>query len=425
MSGNSEIRRPWIVVVLVLLGAILNPSFVAGQNAPSGTSSQQLAVPAQSAANLSLDKLRLKRSEVETAQNLDIASKDRALKLLDQAIGFRELLDEFNRQSRALSRQIKTTPQRIKTVQSELARPFQPPEAVNAMAAKKNSLQIEQRLQKEQAQLAAAKDLLVGWNDQLNRQKELLANLPKNIAAAKARLRTVNQELQSQLAADDHALVTESRRLLLRVEQLKLTAEIKVYEQQFNGHETLGSLLRAERDMATREVAGREALVKAWQAQAAESLQREATKAREEAQEAKDKTPELAAEVKEQYDINIKLSTELEEITRQEAVLTQKLARIVKQLQELEEEFSLATERVKALVLTEAIGLALRRQRQLLPSSDKFRQNSAGRKLKMSKIREIQYQLERQRRELTDIESETDKIIDSLVYLTPGKAAAL
>jgi hypothetical protein len=65
MSGNSEIRRPWIVVVLVLLGAILNPSFVAGQNAFSGTSSQQLAVPAQSAMNLSLDKLRLKRSEAE------------------------------------------------------------------------------------------------------------------------------------------------------------------------------------------------------------------------------------------------------------------------------------------------------------------------------------------------------------------------
>ena len=269
MSKNSQLRHIWIVVVLVLLVAILQPSFVTGQSAPSATSSKQPVVSAQSAADLTLDKLRLKRSEVEASQNLEKASKDSAIKMLDQAIGFRELLDEFNGQSKALSRQIKTAPQRIKTIQSELAKPFLPPEAVEAMAAKKKTLALEQRLQKEQAQLAAAKDLLAGWNDQLNKQKDLLEHLPKDIAAAKARLRTVNEELQSQLAAGDPALVAESRRLLLRVEQLKLKAEIKVYEQLLNSYEMFGSLLRAERDLAAREGAGREALVKVWQAQVA------------------------------------------------------------------------------------------------------------------------------------------------------------
>jgi hypothetical protein len=305
MSKIPKLHYLGIVVVLVLLATILHPSFVAGQNASSQPPSNAPVVPAQSAADLTLDKLRLKRSGVEASQDLDKASKDSAIKLLDQAIGFRESLDELNRQSKALSRQIKTAPQRIKTIQSELSKPFQPPEAVEAMAAKRNALALEQRLQKEQAQLAAAKDLLAGWNDQLNKQKDLLEHLPKNIAAAKARLRTVNEELQSQLAAGDPALVTESRRLLLRVEQLKLKAEVKVYEQQLNSYEMFVSLLRIESDLAARELAGREALVKAWQAQVAKRLQRETTKVREEAEEAKDKTPELAAEVKEQYDINI------------------------------------------------------------------------------------------------------------------------
>jgi potassium efflux system protein len=71
---------------------------------------------------------------------------------------------------------------------------------------------------------------------------------------------------------------------------------------------------------------------------------------------------------------------------------------------------------------SEAVGLAFRRQRQLLPSTDKYRQSSSKPKLKMSEIRETQYRLESQRRELTDTESETDKILDSLVYLTPEKA---
>jgi len=232
MSKFSKLHHLWIVAVLALLTTILSPSFVAGQN----TSSQPPSKAAQSAADLTLDKLRLKRSEVEALQDLDKASKDSAIKLLDQAIGYRELLDEFNGRSKALSRQIKTAPQRIKTVQSELAKPFLPPEAVEAMAAEK--------------------------------------------------------------------------------------------------------------------------------------LQQETAKVREEAEEAKDKTPELAAAVKTQYDINIELSTELEEVTRQVTAVTENVESVTNHLQEMEDDFVLATARVETLVLTEAIGLALRRQRQLLPSTE-------------------------------------------------------
>ncbi len=425
MSKISKLHHLGIVVVLALLATILHPFLLAAQNASSATSSKPPGASVQPAGGVSLDELKLKRSEVEASQNLEKASKDSAIKMLDQAIRFFELHHELNRQSEAISQQIKTAPKRIKIIQSEIAKPFQQPEKVKAMASKKNALQLEQRVRQKQAQLVAAKDRLAGWNDQLNRQKDLLEHLPKNIADAKARLKSVNEELQSQLPAGDPALVTESRRWLLRAEQLKLNAEIKVYEQQSNGHEILVSLLTAESDLATREIAGREALMKAWQAQAAERLQQEAAKVREEAEEAKDKTPESAAAVKTQYDINIELSTELEEVTRQVTAVTKNLESVTNHLQEIEDDFVLATERVKTLVLTEAIGLALRRQRQLLPSADKYRQSSAERKLKMSEIRENQYRLDRQRRELSDIESETGKIIDSLVYLTPDKAEAL
>ena len=41
------------------------------------------------------------------------------------------------------------------------------------MAAKKNALELQQRLQKGQAQLTAAKDRLAGWNDQLAKQRDI------------------------------------------------------------------------------------------------------------------------------------------------------------------------------------------------------------------------------------------------------------
>jgi len=425
MTVISVVRHLRLAIVLLLLGAILSPSSVTGQNTSLETSSKQPGVPSQSAADLSLDKLRLKRSEVEASQNLDKEGKDSAIQMLDQAIGFRELLDELSRQSEALSGQIKTAPQRIKKIQSELAQPLAPPEKVKALAAEKNALQLEQRLQREMAQLVWARDRLADRSDQLSSQKDFFEQLPKNIAAAEARFKLVADELQSPRPANDPAIISESRRLMFRAEQLKLSAEINLYEQQLNAYEIRVTLLTAERDLAAREVDGREALVKVLQAQAAEKLQQEAAKEREETAEARDKTPESASAVKNEYDINIALSAELETIVGQETAVTKVLEGVTNQLKEIENDFAMATERVKTLVVTEAIGLALRRQRQLLPSADKYHWNSAQRRQKMGEIREVQLQLDRQRRELTDIGSETDQIIDSLVYLTPDKAEAL
>jgi potassium efflux system protein len=377
----------------------------------------------QSAADLSLDKLRLKRSELETSPNLDKEGKDSALQIIDQAIGFRQMLDQLNRQSEILAGQINTAPQRIKTIQSELAQPT--PETVKGPASEKNALQLEQMVQREMAKLAAARDRLAGWSDQLSQQKDSLELLPQNAAAARERLDQVNDQLQSQDPDSEPAAISESRKLMLRAEQLKLSAEINLYQQQLNGYEILVSLSTAERDLAAREVARREGLLKEWQAQSAQKFQQEAARERQETTEARDKTPEAASEVKNEYDINIALSAELEEVIRQETAVTKVLEGVTNRLKEIEDDFKLATERVNTLVLTEAIGLALRRQRQLLPSADKYRRSSAERKNKMGEIRETQYRLDRQRRELGDIESETDQIIDSLVYLTPDKAERL
>jgi len=84
--------------------------------------------------------------------------------------------------------------------------------------------------------------------------------------------------LQGQPPAGEATAITESRQLMLRAEQLKLAAEIKVDEQQLNGSEILVSLSTAERDLASREVDSREALLNEWQAQASEKFNRKLPK---------------------------------------------------------------------------------------------------------------------------------------------------
>lgn len=162
MSQNSKLHPLRITIALVLLAAILQPAFVAGQSTPSETKPQQPAVSGPPAGGVSPDELKVKRSEAEASPNLDKESKENAIQMLDRAIGFRELLDELNRQSDALSGQIKSAPQRIKAIQSELAQPPPPPEKVKALTAEKDALQLEQLVQREMAQLASARDRLAG-----------------------------------------------------------------------------------------------------------------------------------------------------------------------------------------------------------------------------------------------------------------------
>ena len=76
MSKISKLHHLGIVVVLALLATILHPFLLAAQNASSATSSKPPGASVQPAGGVSLDELKLKRSEVEASQNLEKASKD-------------------------------------------------------------------------------------------------------------------------------------------------------------------------------------------------------------------------------------------------------------------------------------------------------------------------------------------------------------
>jgi hypothetical protein len=85
-------------------------------------------------------------------------------------------------------------------------------------------------------------------------------------------------------------------------------------------------------------------------------------------------------------------------------------------LKQIEEEFALAQEQIKYLMHTETIGLALREQRRGLPRIETFRRDSERRKVQMGEIRSIQLELDRQRRELADLEQAMDRILQQETF---------
>ncbi len=82
-----------------------------------------------------LHQLKAKRSAVKTSQDLGDSLKKTVLGFLDQAIRFRELVDQFNQGVSENAKKIKLAPDRLKEVQRQLDRPIPTPDSVVIIAS--------------------------------------------------------------------------------------------------------------------------------------------------------------------------------------------------------------------------------------------------------------------------------------------------
>ncbi len=374
-----------------------------------------------SAGELSLEEIKARRAAAETSKALGDSVKKSVLGYLDQAIRFRELADQFNARVETVARQVKEAPDRRQKIQEKLDQPHPTPEAIRGEASQLATDKLLQRIHEEETALSNAKSTLSEWETKLDKMKGRPQKIREDVTKAKDRLEQVRKALKATVPTEEPAELSEARRLSLSTEEMKCQAEIKAFEQELAGHEVLMDVLTAERNLAAREGTWREAIARAWQQEGQERREREAAKARAEAEQAKQEAFALPPAIQAQLEINVKRGQELERITEDEARVARRLEQRQAQLKEIGEEYDLARQRVDAGALTQAIGLALRQQRQSLPELRSFRQASAQRQVMMSETREAQLQIDQERRQLADLDIETDRIVRGLGPLPEGE----
>jgi potassium efflux system protein len=411
----NETVKPFLRITVAILAfmvvtAVPEKSISQIQN-QTAAGDGKFGMEAEAPGDISLDNLKKIRAAVENADDLTEDLKKGVLSYLDRAIFFRETEAQLRKQAEDIKQRVKAAPERIKAIEAELDRPLPPPEDVIAVAAKMPPDQLEQHLKNLEAELSDAANDLKKRTEQLNDRKDQPEKLQEEIANAKQRLLDIADDQETVSAPDDPRPLTKTRQIALLLEQSKIEAEISTLEIRLTNFDTLTALLYAERDLAVRAVDRQEALVKSWQAEVQRIRELEAKKERVVAEQAKEIAADLPPVIQKQFDASIELGKMLEKITADEATVADRLKRKKAQLKQIEEEFVLAQEQIKIPMHTETIGLALREQRRGLPRIENFRRDSERRQAQMGEIRSIQLELDRQRRELADLEQTMDGIL--------------
>ena len=382
---------------------------------------QQTATPPSTAAPslvIAIEELKSRRLAIESKTDIDATVKTDSLKYIDRAIAYTELSSSTKKKTNELSQLIKTAPERLKTLQTELKKSFMAPEKVEARAQQMRMLKLEQRLRQKKAELATAESRLQKWSDRLTVEKNIINQTTEQLATATSRLKDIQAEVETIAGSAETDVLNNSRALSLKSEQEKLKAEIELNKQRQRNYNLLIELFSTEQEVAQKAVESREKMFKSWQAEVQKRRQKEAAQTWVDAQDAIVEVPLLPKMAQDQFDINIQLSTELEKITREETVLAGKYEGYQSRLKALEEEFDTAKKRVESAVLTKAIGLALRKQRLTLPGADQYFAGSDARQIKMSEISERQIELDQLQRELSDPKALADRVIDSVSFLS-------
>jgi len=414
---SSEIISKRIIALAIgTILAVLARPVVAAQQAPLTPVAQPPEVKEPAAVGQTVDTLKARMAGAEVSKELSETDKKSVISYLESGVRLLEETDNLKAETQKINETITAAPLRIKEIQATLnvkAPDFSAAD-IEAAASQMTTVQIEQREREKTAALATARDTLNNWREQLEKLKNRLPQLQKEIAENNLKLAELADEMKKEALPDEPQDLFRAREAAFLAEQSMRQAKIRLFETQLLNNDLLVSLMTAEQDLASLQLQRIESESKAWGSVVGKRREQEAMKARVEAETAKVLTPDLPPAIQKQYDTNIELGKTLEKSTQDDALTARMLEQRQSELKLLEEEYSLARQRIQSAALSEISGITLRQRRQALPSPKTYRRNSEQRQQVMVQVSEAQFNIDEQRRILLNLQDAKRRIIESI-----------
>ena len=277
--------------------------------------------------------------------------------------------------------------------------------------------QIEQRITQLDAELAAAQKNAIESEAEAKKRTERRTEIPQASVRVKEQLENVRKELGAKPGAEVSAELAQAQRTLLLLTERALGKELESYQEEILSYDARGNLLQVRRDLAARQTAYYDKLVKLWREV---REQRRKVKAEEDAARALQARREAAQshptirKLAEENSRLAELRTGSRGLVALNAARAKEKEKIGRQLADLESDFASVKEKVKVAGLTDVIGVILLSKRNDLADVREHQRSIKARGTETAKARFEWIKYDERHAELADIEAAAESVLRDL-----------
>ena len=309
--------------------------------------------------------------------------------------------------------QLSAGPEETASLRSALEEPA--PEAPTAeslgITSRTRFTDLEQMLARSRADLANAEATLADLESRVSAEQDR----PEEARARIEEIRTARTNLEQAIAAapapNENAMLVDARRLAASLRLDSQAAELNRLEQEILSHGVRLDLLRAQRDMAAREVATQRREVSVLQENVNAARQNDTTRLLQETAlaqlEIEDKHPAIQALARETMEFGADLPAVVADIER----VTNELDDIKEQARQIENMLNVSRQRLEIGGVSQAIGRLFAEERRNLPQVSQYRQQVRQRRSTLADIGLAQVRIEEERRSLTPVTERVDAVV--------------
>ena len=230
--------------------------------------------------------------------------------------------------------------------------------------------QVEQQYTQMQVALEKAKKDMSERENDAKRRTERRTEISKETAQANEQLQEIKRQLNAKPEEQAAPELLQARRTLLLLTEKAWQKKFESNTEEILSYDVRGDLLAARRDLAARQVAYYEALVKQWQGILDQKRKQEADRAAEQARQARRIAAQAHPAIRELADENAQLAelrTGPKGLVARIAQQAQYLKQIQNQAKNLEDDFNSIKNKIDAAGLTNVVGVILLNKRNELP----------------------------------------------------------
>ena len=283
--------------------------------------------------------------------------------------------------------------------------------------------ELEQRLTREQAALAAAEAELARLETQIVSEEARPAAARERISELRGSRDELSAAATAEAAPGRSARAAEAARLSASLRLTAQSAEIRRLEQELLSQAVRVNLLNAQRDTAARTVLETERRVDVIREEANRARQSSALLSQQAAAAAELAAADKHPVVRELAEGNASLTSELPSLVTDIETVSSQLDEVNAARRELEERLARSRQRVEIGGLSRAIGELLEEERRNLPQVAFYRGAVRQRSSLLAEIGVSQLKIQEQRRGLSPLESAVERAMEGIGEEVPADEA--